>query len=184
MKPSKPLLQSFAPVIHEQAQTLVLGSMPGQASLDAGQYYAHPRNLFWRFPAEVLGVEVPTDYRQRLQLLAHFRVALWDVLQHCERAGSLDSHIVAASEHANDLRSLLTRYPSIDTLCFNGQKAFQAFKRHLMHLDQAFYQNYTLHILPSTSPANAAIPIATKRSQWQAKVWQLGEDGTGNLITA
>ncbi|MCO4786679.1 DNA-deoxyinosine glycosylase [Marinomonas atlantica] len=171
MKPSNPLLKSFAPIVDEQATTLVLGSMPGQASLDEQQYYAHPYNLFWKIPAAVLDQPVPGAYAERVAMLKRFKVALWDVLQHCERQGSLDSKIVAGSERANDLLGLLSQYPNISKLCFNGQKAYQSFKRHLLKNNPVFFAAYELVILPSTSPANASIPKEVKFEQWQQQVW-------------
>ena len=165
------LKQSFAPVVNADSHTLVLGSMPGQASLDEQQYYAHPQNLFWKIPAALLGQTVPDDYATRLTMLELFGVGLWDVLQYCERQGSLDSKIVTSSEQANDIIGLLSDYPDITKLCFNGQKAYQAFKRHLLKPNPSFFERYTLTVLPSTSPANASIPKQDKFSVWQQHVW-------------
>lgn len=172
MKPSEPTLHSFAPIIDEQATVLVLGSMPGQASLTANEYYAHRHNLFWQFPAQILGIDTPARYSERLAMLQHFRVALWDVLQQCQRDGSLDSSIIASSEQANDLVALLSHYSKIKTICFNGQKAYQSFKRHVLKAAPSFFEHYSLVVLPSTSPANASIPKDTKLSLWQEHVWR------------
>lgn len=172
MTPSNTLLQSFAPVIPTHTTTLVLGSMPGQKSLDEQEYYAHPQNLFWKIPSAVLGIDLPSRYSARLAILEDFRVGLWDVLQYCERQGSLDANIRKDTEQANDLVSLLSHNPSITKICFNGQKAYQAFKRHVQKPHADFFKGYTLVVLPSTSPANAGIPKAEKYRIWQQEVWQ------------
>ena len=90
------LLYSFAPIADENARILILGSMPGQASLDAGQYYAHKRNLFWPIMAELLQFDVSASYEEKTAALRAAGIALWDVLQSCKREGSLDANI----EHA------------------------------------------------------------------------------------
>ena len=164
--------QSFPPVIHDDAKILVLGSMPGEASLRQQQYYAHPQNLFWKILLSI-GSEQLADfsYADKLSLLKQQKVALWDVLKHCERQGSLDSNIIAASEQANDLLTLLGDHPHIDKICFNGKKAFQSFQKHLLKPYPEFFQQYELIVLPSTSPANASISAAVKYQQWITEVW-------------
>ena len=97
----KPIV-GFPPVFDSGSRILILGSMPGEASLAAGQYYAHPRNAFWPLIAGVLGVSMPVDYADRLAMLQASGVALWDVIARCKRQGSLDSAIVADTVCVND----------------------------------------------------------------------------------
>lgn len=158
-------VHSFAPIVAPSSQVLVLGSMPGKASLRAGEYYAHPRNLFWPLMDALLGVDRQQRYERRTAALLARRVALWDVLETCTRESSLDSDIVESSIVANDLPGLLRANPSIRTLCFNGQRAAAAFRRHVLpHLDAP---DLALHALPSTSPANASVPYARKLDAWR-----------------
>lgn len=161
------LVNSFAPVAAPNARLLILGSMPGKASLAAHRYYAHPRNLFWPIMGELLGANPELPYEDRLGVLRNSGIALWDVLQECFRASALDSDIVEASIVANDFAPFFAQHPGIRHVFFNGAKAEQAFRRYalptLTHLpDLAFTR------LPSTSPANASIPPAARMAQWQA----------------
>lgn len=142
----------FPPSIDSSCRILILGSMPGIRSLEEQQYYAHPQNRFWPLMARLLGErEVPAAYDKRLRMLLRRHIALWDSIGTCERDGSLDSAI--KKEQGNDFTALLRDYPRIHTICFNGAKSAQAFRRYnralLSRTDLSF------HSLPSTSPANA-----------------------------
>ena len=162
-------LISFPPVISPDATVLLLGSMPGSRSLRMGQYYGHPHNLFWPFMEEIFGVKRSLPYAERLKELQAAGVALWDVLKECEREGSLDTAIVPASELPNDFEWLLTTYPAITQLCFNGSKAATAFTRHVVPvLPIKLRARLTLTPLPSTSPANRSISTADKLAHWRA----------------
>jgi hypoxanthine-DNA glycosylase len=162
-------LTSFAPVVAPNATVLILGSMPGSRSLRVGQYYAHPHNFFWPFMAEIYGVERELPYPQRLERLQAAGVALWDVLKECEREGSLDAAIIPTSELPNDFIWLLSTYPNIRRLCFNGAKAATAFTRLVLpSLPPTLRDSLTLIPLPSTSPANRSIPTADKLARWRA----------------
>ncbi len=164
-KPSS-RVSSFPPVAAADARVLVLGSMPGVASLAAQRYYAHPRNAFWPLMGELLGFDPQLEYAARLDALKQASVALWDVLGHCERPGSLDADIVAGSAVANDFAGFLRSHPRIATVFFNGNTAALAFRRHVLPtLGGPALRFLTL---PSTSPANAGIPLTRKRAAWQA----------------
>ena len=158
-------VHSFAPNVDGSSRVLILGSMPGKVSLLAGQYYAHPRNLFWRFMEHHVGVPVEAPYEERVAHLLSSGVALWDVLKSCTRASSLDSDIVSSSIVPNDFAGLFAAYPSLRTVCFNGRMSESSFRKHVLPtLDDA--DGMGLYGLPSTSPANASIPLDTKLDAW------------------
>ncbi|MBL8310189.1 MAG: DNA-deoxyinosine glycosylase [Burkholderiales bacterium] len=157
---------SFAPIAPRGATRLVLGSMPGVASLAAGQYYAHPHNAFWPIMASLFGVPVEAPYAARVRALERAGVALWDVLAACERTGSLDSAIRRGSEVANDVATLLARRPAIRMVAFNGAGAEAAFRRHCGELLRD--SRWRFARLPSTSPAHASLSRAAKCAQWRA----------------
>ena len=159
------MLEGFKPVYTPDAKVLILGSMPGQASLDVQEYYAHPRNLFWLFISELVGEAAPTEYEEKLQLLNRNHIALWDVLAQCKRHGSLDSAIEAKSEKVNDFGDLFGRLPKLKRVVFNGRKSEQVFKKHCSELLR--YENLEFLVVPSTSPANASISQADKFKAWE-----------------
>ena len=159
-------VHSFPPIASPGATRLVLGSMPGVASLRAGQYYAHPHNAFWPIMAALFGTPADAPYAARVQALERAGVALWDVLATCERSGSLDAAIRRDSEVVNDIAGLLARCPAIRVVAFNGAAAEAAFRRHCLDLRA----NSALRFirLPSTSPAHAALSREAKCSAWRA----------------
>ncbi|GGD95748.1 DNA-deoxyinosine glycosylase [Paenibacillus nasutitermitis] len=150
-------VQSFPPLIDGQSTLLVLGSMPGTASLAKHQYYGHPRNHFWPVLYALAGAGVPAaDYLQRLAFARERGVALWDVIAACEREGSLDANIREAVP--NDLPALLAGYPAVRALAFNGNKAYDTFKKYFSGHPM---NERVAHLrLPSTSP----IPTARMRT--------------------
>jgi TDG/mug DNA glycosylase family protein len=165
-------VHSFDPVLDSSSRVLILGSMPGKVSLLAGQYYAHPRNLFWRLMEELLAVDGSAPYPKRIAQLLARGVGLWDVLKTCTRSSSLDSDIVPASVVANDFAGLLEAYPKIRVVCFNGAKAAASFHRHVLPA-LGCRDEVVFHRLPSTSPANASIPLTKKLEAWRV----VAEDG-------
>ncbi len=167
-------IHSFAPIVSVNARALILGSMPGVQSLQAQQYYAHPRNLFWPFMHDLLGIDPTTPYSGRTQALAAAGVAVWDVLASCEREGSLDSAIRDESASPNDLRSLLVAHPAIGTILFNGAKAEQAYRRVIAN--QITHRERRCVRLPSTSPANASQRAADKLKIWREGLLSAGLD--------
>ncbi|MBL8472825.1 MAG: DNA-deoxyinosine glycosylase [Rhodocyclaceae bacterium] len=166
---------SFPPVENPGARLLVLGSMPGRASLLAGRYYAHPYNQFWPIMGELFGFDPAADYGLRLQHLRAAGIALWDVLQSCTRESSLDSDIVEASIVANDFAGFFQTHRHIRTICFNGGKAEQAFRRHVLRRENAetWFRAAGLACaaalvkLPSTSPAHASRNHVQKLMLWR-----------------
>ena len=164
MKKGLPFVYSFPPVVSRNSRVLILGSMPGEVSLKAHQYYAHPRNAFWPIMGELLGAGPSLPYQERLTVLDSAGVALWDSLRGCTRPGSLDSAI--RDEEANDFSALFASYPNIAHVFFNGAKSEAAFRRHaLPALDDP---KHAFIRLPSTSPAHAGMTFDKKVEYWRA----------------
>ena len=162
------MIRSFPPVAAPDARRLILGSMPGEASLSAGQYYAHPRNAFWRIMGDLLGAGPALPYPARLARLTAAGIAVWDVVADCERRGSLDAAIVRESVQANNFRHFFAEHPGIEQIFFNGTAAENLFRRHVLpRLDRVPRE---LRRLPSTSPAHAARGYAEKLAAWSVIV--------------
>lgn len=159
-------VHSFAPIIDSSARTLILGSMPGAASLAADQYYAHPRNAFWPIMDELFGAGRSVAYEERTGILLRNGIALWDVLKLCTRHGSLDSAIVESSIETNDFDALIMAHPSIDRIFFNGAKAESSFLRYVVPTQTV--QHLDLVRLPSTSPAFASMSFDRKLESWRS----------------
>jgi len=142
-------VRSFPPVIDERSVWLVLGSMPGTASLAAHQYYGNPRNYFWRILYAMFeGGEVDERYEHRLAFALQHKVALWDAIAVCRREGSLDANIREAVP--NDIPDLLRRYPQVNTIVCNGSKSYAELQRH--HGKTQEVASRTVLRMPSTSP--------------------------------
>jgi double-stranded uracil-DNA glycosylase len=159
--------RAFAPVARADAEILILGSMPGVASLEATQYYAHPRNAFWRICGELFGFDPTLSYMERLAHLQAKHVALWDVYAACERPGSLDSAIVDSTAEINDFAAFLDAHPAIRTVGCNGAKAHDSFRRFVLPDLGRHADRLTVHGLPSTSPANAGMSHQDKLAAWR-----------------
>ncbi|HEV3431438.1 MAG TPA: DNA-deoxyinosine glycosylase [Paraburkholderia sp.] len=160
----------FPPVVDARTRVLILGSLPGEASLAHQQYYAHKQNKFWHLVGEVIGVDLPTlDYEARLQALRDHRVGLWDVVAQARREGSLDGNI---RDHAgNDLVALIEGLPALEAIAFNGGTAARIGERILgVHA-----QRFRLLMLPSSSPAYASMNFAAKLVAWRALGDMVGE---------
>ncbi len=155
------LSQSFPPITDPNARLLILGSLPGQESLRRQQYYAHPRNAFWRVIEAVLGIPADTPYPQRCQTLMDAGIALWDVCASAHRPGSLDGAIQPGSVVPNDIAGFLARHPQIRLICFNGATAAALFRKHIRPTPEI-----PTHQLPSTSPAHASLPFEEKVRRW------------------
>ncbi len=146
---------------------LILGSMPGKKSLDENQYYAHPRNYFWEFMAEILGFDKDLPYEERTRKLKENGIALWDVIHACERDGSLDSSIKNGTIMTKDFQSFFENHTDIQAVFFNGKKAFDEYKKLVLPNLSKNFQDLQIYYLPSTSPANASISKENKLTEWR-----------------
>jgi hypoxanthine-DNA glycosylase len=147
------------PIARPDARLFILGSLPGDASLAARRYYAHPRNLFWRLLGSAIGEELqPLDYERRLERLGERGIGLWDVVASAVRRGSLDQAIRAPGH--NRIEQLLDGYPELRAIAFNGTTAAAVGRRLLGNAARV-----TLIDLPSSSPANTS-PFADKAGAW------------------
>lgn len=153
--------RSFAPVVGPAPRALILGSLPGDASLRLGQYYGHPRNGFWELVGGALGEDLRVlPYARRLARLKARGIALWDVIAQARREGSLDSAI--RDESHNDVPALIRR-TGVRAVLFNGRKASEAFRRRFGPPPP----EVLLVVLPSSSPAHASLSRREKLRAWR-----------------
>jgi hypoxanthine-DNA glycosylase len=171
-------IECFAPIADRRARLLILGSMPGIASLSAGQYYAHPRNAFWPMLEAVWGIPAAASYELRVRAVKDARIAIWDVLASCKRHSSMDSDIEPASVVTNDFGGFLAAHPGIELIAFNGGTAATLFRRHALPGLPARYRGLDMRQMPSTSPANARLTLAAKRRAWAA----LAATASGSIV--
>jgi hypoxanthine-DNA glycosylase len=156
-------LLGFAPHATPAARVLILGSMPGEASLAAGQYYALRHNAFWPIMADLLGFDPTIPYAERLAALAAANIALWDTCRTCNRQGSLDASI--QQPVPNDFATFLAAHPNITQIFFNGAKAESLFHALVTPTLPPPHPAFTR--LPSTSPAYAGLSRAAKTAAWR-----------------
>jgi hypoxanthine-DNA glycosylase len=163
-------IRSFPPIADVTANILILGSMPGEESLRAGQYYAHRRNAFWSIMGELVGASPALPYQARALRLKNFGIALWDVLETCKRHGSMDANIEASSIFPNDFKTFLQKHPKITHVFFNGSMAEQYFRKHVLPTLEPLLGLHPLYFqrLPSTSPAHASMTYEQKLKAWKA----------------
>jgi hypoxanthine-DNA glycosylase len=167
-------ITGFKPIANTNAKILILGSMPGEVSLNKKEYYGHARNSFWSIILTLLG-EMPDldiiNYKQRKQILIDNKIAVWDVLKNCYRSGSLDTAINMKSIEVNDFFTLFSTYTAIEKVCFNGAKAEAIYTKHVFpHIKEQFeYLKYAR--LPSTSPAYASMTFQKKTQAWKNEIF-------------
>ena len=165
---SAPVSHGFAPVARADARVLILGTLPGQASLTAHEYYAQPRNAFWTIMGALFGATRDLPYPARLERLTHQRIALWDVCAAAHRPGSLDASIDLATLRPNRFDTFYEAHRRIERVCLNGQTAAKLYARYVWPLLDARARALPLCVLPSTSPAHASVPLARKHAAWAA----------------
>jgi double-stranded uracil-DNA glycosylase len=159
--------RGFPPIAAPDARLLILGSLPGQASLAAHQYYAQPQNAFWRIMGALFDAGPDIPYAERAERLRASGIALWDVCQSARRPGSLDSAIDLATVVPNDFASFLRTHPRIEWVCTNGATAHRLYRRLVQPGLPLRAQALPLHLLPSTSPAHASLRFASKLERWR-----------------
>lgn len=152
--------KSFLPISHSSIEILILGSMPGEKSLQEQEYYAHPQNRFWKMLATITNSSMPTNYEEKIKLLEVHNIGLWDVVFEAKRIGSLDSAI--EDESPNDIESFIQYHPKLKTIGFNGKKSEALFKKYFKQKSHIRYL-----LLPSTSPANAGIGFDEVCERWK-----------------
>ncbi|HEX2939036.1 MAG TPA: DNA-deoxyinosine glycosylase [Ruminiclostridium sp.] len=152
-------ISSFDPIYDESSKILILGTMPSVASLEAGMYYSHPRNAFWKILKDLTGDDPGTVNDEKRKFLLRHGIALWDTLSSCEREGSLDGNI--KYEHPNNVPKLVKLCPDISIIFLNGGAALKYYKRYHESII-----NLSFKILPSTSPANARGGYEKKLAAW------------------
>ena len=158
--------KAFSPVIDENATLLILGTMPGEKSLQLQEYYGNRGNQFWKIMFEMFNIPLSQDYADRLALLKEKGIGVWDVLQYCQREGSLDSNI--KNEVANDFVKFYATYPGIKTVFFSSKNAATYYDKYVGRKEGIHYE-----ILPSPSGANATKPYAIKLKEWKEKILPL-----------
>lgn len=172
-----PHIHCFASIEDLRSTVLILGSMPGKASLQAEQYYAHPQNSFWRVMGDLIGAGTVLPYKLRVRRLKSCRIALWDVLKSCTRKSSLDSDIDASSITPNDFVSFYRTHPKIEHVFFNGAKAEACYRKYVLASLSDKFKSLPCQRLPSTSPANASLSYKQKLRAWRIVTKLTGQGG-------
>jgi len=160
-------ITGFLPIENQDAEILILGSVPSVKSLEENQYYGHPRNVFWDIMGDLFGFERNLGYEKRAKILLKNKLALWDVLSGCERQGSLDSSIKTKSIVTNDFQTFFEKHPSVNRVFFNGTKAENEYNKRVLPKLSETLQNIKYCRLPSTSPAMASLNKAAKLAEWK-----------------
>ena len=157
------MINSFSPHINNETKILILGTMPGVQSLEKQEYYAHPRNHFWKIIAHLYNCgEIPFDYQAKSNLIIKNHLALWDVLQFCKREGSLD--VAIRNPIANPILDLLESKSTISKIIFNGKESHKLFLKYFGVLENIQYR-----VVPSTSPANT-MKFEQKLESWRKAI--------------
>ena len=154
----------FPPVSSRRATVLVLGSLPSRKSIEAGEYYANPRNAFWRIMGELFGAGPELPYAERTARLTANGIALWDVLAEAVRPGSMDSNIDLSAAIPNDFAAFIDSHPGIRLICFNGRKSEEMFNNKVLSRHE--WPAIRYRRLPSTSPAYASLSFEEKLRKW------------------
>lgn len=159
--------RGFPPIARPDARVLILGSLPGAESLRRQQYYAQPRNHFWRIMGEIFDARPELDYAARSLRLREHRIALWDVCAAAVRIGSLDASIESATIEVNDFAAFFVEHPRIERVYCNGSTAADLYQRRVLPSLPPPWSGLEPVRLPSTSPAHAAMRFEDKLARWR-----------------
>lgn len=160
------LVHSIEPIIGRKPRIIILGSMPSIISINASQYYANPRNLFWMVLADLFDIDIHCSYESKVKQVQQLPIIIWDTLKSCHREGSLDSKILSTDLETNDIGALLKQFPTVQAIAFNGGASAKYFDR-LIKPKLSKDQNVELFKMPSTSPANAGMKQQLKLDIWR-----------------
>jgi hypoxanthine-DNA glycosylase len=154
------LKTSFEPISNKDTQILILGTMPGDKSIEMGEYYGHPRNRFWKIISAITNNSIPDSYEDKQRLLHETSIGIWDVAHKAQRKGSLDSNI--EQEEPNDINSFMASHKKLRVIGFNGTKSEALFDKYFERQKSIKYVS-----LPSSSPANTGISFEAICKKWQ-----------------
>jgi double-stranded uracil-DNA glycosylase len=156
----------FGPIANRNCRVLILGSLPGRRSLEQGQYYALPRNAFWRILGDLFRFQPDADYEIRKRCLLQAGIALWDVCESAQRTGSLDASIQSDTIVVNDFAGFLSVHRELRLICFNGGRAADLYRRKVQPRLPPDLRSIPSVALPSTSPAHAGMSYGRKLERW------------------
>jgi hypoxanthine-DNA glycosylase len=159
-KPENVVKTSFPPISNHETEILILGTLPGEKSLQLNEYYAHPQNKFWKIIAAITNNQFPISYSEKRSLLLSNSIGVWDVVHQAKRIGSLDSNIL--DEIPNGINEFIENHKKLKTVGFNGAKAEKLFDKHFKRQENIRYV-----ALPSSSPANARISFEEICERWR-----------------
>ena len=151
---------SFGPISNSETSVLILGTMPGDKSIELNEYYGHSRNRFWKIIATITNNVLPLTYKEKNALLFKTKIGIWDVVYKAIRKGSLDSAI--EDERPNDLTDFIFKHKNLKVIGFNGAKSEALFDKYFTRKNEIRYVS-----LPSTSPANAGIDFNNICKAWR-----------------
>ena len=151
---------SFKPISNEETEILILGSMPGDRSIELNEYYGHARNRFWKILATITNNELPITYDEKRELLLKEKIGVWDIVHKANRKGSMDSAI--KNEKPNDLEWFIESHKNLKIIAFNGKKSEALFNKYFGRKENIKYIP-----LPSSSPANAGINFENICKIWK-----------------
>ncbi|MEX2168982.1 MAG: DNA-deoxyinosine glycosylase [Pirellulales bacterium] len=169
------VVRSFPPIARRDARVLIMGTAPGIQSLARRQFYGHPQNAFWRIMGELFDAGLDVPYAQRKRRLTARGIAVWDVLEECQRHGSMDHAIAPESVQINDFAAFFARHRCVSRIFFNGHTAEALFRRHVLPTLDQRARSLVFTRLPSTSPAHAGRSFAEKLAAWRAVAEEMSD---------
>lgn len=152
----------FLPICDKNSKILILGSFPSVKSRENSFYYGHPQNRFWKIIAKIFEQDVVVTIEQKKELLLRNNIAIWDILKSCEIEGSADLSI--KEPVVNDIKKVIEN-SNINKICFNGNTAYNLYKKYAKQ-----ELNIAVHVLPSTSPANASYSFDKLYNIWEESI--------------